>query len=293
MGDTLRTFYRLRRMKVDAVIDFEFFSKYTMVLSYLTGAPIRVGFKFPTIYRGNLLTHPTYYNHYRHTAEIFLALAEQLGANHALPVHPRLQALAEGRSTADELLRRHGLAESGRFAVINPTVGEVGADKRRWVPERFAELARRLLDEQGLQVVFIGTQADRTDVDRLIADAGLTSQVHNVAGETDIACLAGVMERATVLIGCDSGPAHLAICLDTPTVTLFGTETPVLFGPTRGNHRVIYNNLYCSPCLMVYNYKVSDCHNDQKCMKLITVDEVYQAVQEVLAAEAATGRTAS
>lgn len=284
MGDTLCVVHRLRRGKVDAIIDFEFFSKFTMIFGYLTRAPIRVGFRFPTIYRGHLLTHPTYYNHYRHTAEIFLALARQLGTADVPAVHPHLSATAQARLAAQELLHSLGIDEHQPIAVINATVGEIGADKRRWPRHRFAELAQRLVEDLGLQVVLIGTEPDAEYVDDLIAEANVNGPLRSLAGKTDFACLAGLIEQAAVLVGCDSGPAHLAICLDTPTVTLFSTETPVLFGPTRGNHRVIYKDLYCSPCLTVYNSKIAECHYARRCITSITVDEVYQAVREVLAA---------
>ena len=277
LGDTIRVLHGLRRAKVDAVIDFEFFSKFTMVFSYLTGVPARVGFKFPTIYRGHLLTHPTYYNHYRHTAGIFLALARELGADDTPAVHPRLSATAQGRAAARELLGSEGVDEHQPVVVISPTVGEVGADKRRWPRARFAELARRLVDDLGWEVALIGSKTDAEYVDDLIAEANADSVIHNFAGKTDFACLTGLIERAALLVGCDSGPVHLAACLDTPTVTMFSTETPVLFGPTRGHHEVIYKDLYCSPCLTVYNSKLAQCHNNRQCINAITVDEVYEA----------------
>ena len=78
---TLEVLITLRRKKVDAVLDLELFSRFSILLSYLLGAPIRVGFdKFHMegLYRGSLLTHRVIYNHLKHISSNFLSLAYAL-----------------------------------------------------------------------------------------------------------------------------------------------------------------------------------------------------------------------
>src|SRR2546422_2592791 len=81
LGGASRTLLRLRRLQLDAVIDLEFFSRGSAALTYLTGAPRRVGFH-PFFnagpYRGDLMTHRLLYNPHLHTAQMFQVMVEAL-----------------------------------------------------------------------------------------------------------------------------------------------------------------------------------------------------------------------
>lgn len=78
---TLKVISALRKEKIDAVLDFELFSRVSSILCCLSGAPIRVGFnKFHMegLYRGSLHTHRVLYNHLKHISLNFLSLAYAL-----------------------------------------------------------------------------------------------------------------------------------------------------------------------------------------------------------------------
>jgi ADP-heptose:LPS heptosyltransferase len=81
----------------------------------------------------------------------------------------------------------------------------------------------------------------------------------------------------------DSGPAHFAAASGLPTIVLFGPETPDLYRPL-GNSTAIYAGLACSPCVSASNHRKSACDNNV-CMSAISVDEVFRAVDAVLAAQ--------
>lgn len=72
----------------------------------------------------------------------------------------------------------------------------------------------------------------------------------------------------------DSGPLHLGCAMDVPTVSFFGPETPRLYGPLQGPHRVFFKELPCSPCLNIRNAKLSACE-DNKRLKAISPEEVF------------------
>ena len=99
MSDTLRIIWKIRQLKVDIVIDLEFFSRYTALISYLTGAPRRVGFhRFHSegLYRGDMMTHSVAYNYYHHVGQSFMSLLLAL-------------AYPPGRIALQEVLPRENL----------------------------------------------------------------------------------------------------------------------------------------------------------------------------------------
>jgi ADP-heptose:LPS heptosyltransferase len=69
----------------------------------------------------------------------------------------------------------------------------------------------------------------------------------------------------------------------TPTVAIFGPETPTLFGPRGPQHRIVYKNLACSPCLNVFNGRSVKCRfATTHCVADISVSEVLTVVREQL-----------
>jgi ADP-heptose:LPS heptosyltransferase len=111
-------------------------------------------------------------------------------------------------------------------------------DAKRWPAACFVETGRRLRNEAGGSVVLLGNEDDRAAGDRIAAAIG--DPVRNLAGATTLGALAAVVVRLAVLVGNDSGPAHLASALGTPSAVLFGPTEPAEWGPpATGPHRVV------------------------------------------------------
>ncbi len=107
-------------------------------------------------------------------------------------------------------------------------------------------------------------------------------RVISVAGQTTLRELLTLYTLATVLVTNDSGPGHFASLTPVHAIVLFGPETPRLFGPLAPATTVIWKELACSPCVSVFNHRLSPCRNNV-CMQSITVDEVFDAVRDALA----------
>ena len=103
----------------------------------------------------------------------------------------------------------------------------------------------------------------------------------NFAGKTTFKELITLYSISDLLITNDSGPVHFASTTDIPILTLFGPETPKIFGPMSPNAKVISMELACSPCISVFNQKKSSC-NDNQCMKQISVQMVLSEAQKIL-----------
>jgi ADP-heptose:LPS heptosyltransferase len=129
-------------------------------------------------------------------------------------------------------------------------------------------------------------------VEKVSADVNSPRCV-NIAGDVAFEELPALYALAEMLVTNDSGPAHFASTVGLRTYTLFGPESPQLYGPL-GNNVAIYAGLACSPCVHVGNHRDTPC-TDNQCLKQISPDEVYQLVRQDLAASqqvrAATART--
>ena len=101
----------------------------------------------------------------------------------------------------------------------------------------------------------------------------------NFAGKTTFTELLALYYISDVLVTNDSGPVHFSTLTDIKTFAFFGPETPRLYGPLGDNCFVFYSNYACSPCISAFNHRKSAC-NDNKCLKVISVQEVYKKVQK-------------
>ena len=82
----------------------------------------------------------------------------------------------------------------------------------------------------------------------------------------------------------DSGPLHVAVAYTTPTISFFGPETPIIYGPKfhADLHKVFFLNLYCSPCISVFRDKNFICENKNNCMFQIQPENVIEIVEKFL-----------
>lgn len=109
---------------------------------------------------------------------------------------------------------------------------------KRWPPERFASAGAALRQEMGGTIVVIGSDEDHPLANRIAESAG--QPCLNLAGRTSLGTLGGVISRFALLITNDSGPAHIAYALGTPSVTIFNDTDPAEWGPPPGGpHEVV------------------------------------------------------
>ena len=109
-----------------------------------------------------------------------------------------------------------------------------GADSKRWPLPRFLELAVAL-NRRGVRPVLVMGPVERERIGP--APRRAAEGVAEVLEIEDLLALAGVCAAARVVIGNDSGPAHLAAALGTPVLALFGPTDERTWGP-RGDGRV-------------------------------------------------------
>jgi ADP-heptose:LPS heptosyltransferase len=290
----LRAVLRARKIGISAVIDMEFLTRFSAMLTFLTGAKSRVGFHAffgAGPYRGDLMTHRLLYNPHLHTSQMFEAMVEALTRDPAmLPTFdfkpPAAQSFAKFNpapgeaAEVDALLQRENPAVgSAPLILLNPNAGDL-LPLRRWPPVRYVELARRLLDRYpDLFIAFTGAPAEATANNRLAAEVS-SKRVIPLAGKTTLRQVLVLYTRSKILVTNDSGPAHFASMTPIHVVTLFGPETPELFGARSPNAEFLYAGIACSPCVNAYNNRQSVCRNNI-CIQAITVDNVFEKVARI------------
>ena len=181
---------------------------------------------------------------------------------------------AAARQGASGLLREAGIGEDRPFAVLCPGAGWPG---KQWPPDRFAELGGRLQRERGLAVVLLGSAGEQA----LCAEVAGRMQPPGIslAGRTTLDQLAAVISRATLFVGNDSGPMHLAACFETPAVVFFGPTVASKWAPRYPASRCIQHE-DCQGCIS-WHLRAA-CLHGNRCMKAISAEEAWQAVLAVL-----------
>jgi ADP-heptose:LPS heptosyltransferase len=130
-----------------------------------------------------------------------------------------------------------------------------------------------------LFIAFTGAPAEAAANNQLAADVG-SDRVIPLAGKTTLRQVLVLYTRSEILVTNDSGPAHFASMTPIHVVTLFGPETPELFGARSANAEFLYAGIACSPCVNAYNNRQSVCRNNV-CMQAITVDQVFEKVTRI------------
>jgi ADP-heptose:LPS heptosyltransferase len=295
--DTLGFLLWTRRNKIDTVVDLELFSRFTALLTGLSGASNRVGyyrFHNEGLYRGELLTHRVAYNPHIHISKNFVALINALIA--ATPEVPYSKTvIADDEITLPRLVAGGHEAQAiearvagvfppfeparHRLVLLNPNASDL-LPQRRWPVEHFAQLGRRIVERWEDAVILITGAPDEAagaeDLRQRIGHA----RALNFAGRSAFSDLPLLYSISTLMVSNDSGPAHFAAVTDMPTIVLFGPETPALYAPL-GRTRAISAGLACSPCVSAANHRKTACA-DPVCMAAIPPERVLAAVAEIL-----------
>ena len=149
------------------------------------------------------------------------------------------------------------------------------APSRRWPEDRFADVANRLVDRFGAQIILTGGP-DEIEIAEMVA-VQIEAPVTNLAGQTSLGGLAALLSGLNLFVTNDTGPSHIANAIGTPSVTIFGPADVRRWAPLdTERHRVVRHLVECNPCF----HRV--CPIDHRCMLGIAVDDVWSAVEDQL-----------
>lgn len=211
----------------------------------------------------------------QHLVTTYKMLLQPLGVPQS-PLAPSLYVTRQEQQSTRELLTQYGVNKHHRIVGINP--GAAYGSAKCWLPERFKEVTKRLLQDPNIVVVYFGDKEGAPLVNDICS--GISERVINLAGKTTIRELMSFIKACHVFLTNDSGPMHIAAALGVPLVALFGSTSDKTTGPYQGG-TVIHKHVPCSPC-----YR-RECPIDFRCMKEIDVDHVYEELRKILDPESA------
>lgn len=218
-----------------------------------------------------LLTHVAPYRGLKHKVAYHLDLAEYLGCD-TNELEWGIYLTSDEKQQVRNVLKGKKLAEP--FLCAHPGARLL---LKRWPPDKCAQLYDRIIQTYGMPIALVGSGEEIplvTDIANRMKHRPIT-----LAGDLTIRTLAGVLSKAEAFICNDSGPMHIAACMDTPTVAIFGPSKSVETAPYGKIHRVVEKAVPCR-----YQCPESSCRNAHYhiCMESIQVEDVFQAVEEIL-----------
>jgi len=277
-------FANLQRERFDVVFDLSLGCSYTVIF-FLMGIKERVGFNYRE--RGRFLTKRltlTGFNE-KHAIEYYAELAEMAGVKISKKkIHITISQ--NDTAWARGFLLEHKVFPQDTVIGLVPGCGASwgkDAGYRRWQGKNFALVGDMLASKYKAKLLIFG---DRNELDLCSPIASAMRHTPVMAcGKTSLGQFLALAKRCDLVITNDGGPLHIAVGLDTKTVSIFGPVDENIYGPypKSENHIVISNKkLSCRPCYKNFRYSLCD---EKKCLESITPEDVFRGAETILKAD--------
>ena len=264
--DYLKFLAQLRKRRFDLVIEARADIRDILFLVF----PARSKAKLSYAVGGGrcFLSHVAPYEIRKHKVEYHLDLARYLGCRSDSVKWGIYLSETEKRDVA-RLLRESGV--STPFVCAHPG-GRLPL--KGWPTHKSVNLYDRMIDRFGLPLVLLSAESEIGLADEI--SGRMKNRPVLLAGKTSVRQLSGIIEKSSLLVCNDSAPMHIAAALGTPTVAIFGPSKSVETRPYGEGHLVVEKDFPCR-----WNCDESRCRNrdHHACMKSISVDDVFQAVE--------------
>lgn len=257
----------IRREELDVLLDFGPWPRVDALIASLSGAKCTVGFRTARQFR-----HYCYDIAVGHSAEVheLINYREVIEALGVTPSHQPPHLLIEG----DPVI------ETASYLVFHLWPGGYLSNLREWPVASWQELTR-LASAAGFTVVLTGLESDRPRNQVLLERVPSSVRVQNVAGRFDLTETARLIKHAAAVVSVNTGIMHLAAAIGTPTVGLSGPTSVARWGAIGCNVRnVAPTGAGCGYLDLGFEYR----GQRSDCMEQISVGEVWEGLEQVLAA---------
>jgi lipopolysaccharide heptosyltransferase II len=251
------------------------------LITFLARIPLRVGSGF-RVY--SFLFNKRVYHHRKHSQQheldLNLEVAQAIGINLKNVVF-KFHIPQEAKEKISHHLHAN-VIDKQPFVVIHPGSGSSARD---WPPEKFGQLAFKLMNELEAYVVITGTDKERYLVDQVQEAAGI--ELSRLDGCLKIKELAALLQAADLVIANSTGPLHLAVAVGTEVIGLFCPIEPCLpsrWGPYKPGTRTWQTDSVIMPAVSLCKKCIGDNCSDWDCMNSIPVSQVYDLAQKKLEA---------
>ncbi len=268
ISDLIRTILFLRKIKFDIIIDFEFYTYFSSIITGLLNSGLSIGFDNLKNNRNILFSKTILFNDKIHTRDNFLNLAAVENSGMMYPANSGFPELSSGYHHTDNRVE----------IIINPNASRL-AYERKLPDEFFIEIINHITGKVKCEIILTGSEDEQDYVNHIFESLKNKSRVSNLCGKTNVRELISLIKSASCLITNDSGPLHIASALNTPVIAFFGPESPQRYGPLSDKKLVFYNKLECSPCMSISNSKTVNCiYDSPKCMEQFDIREVIKKI---------------
>jgi lipopolysaccharide heptosyltransferase II len=261
---------RLRKARYDVAFNLHGGTTSTF-LTVLSGAKHRVGYsnyQYSFLYNHLLSSSSDFWGQeFTHSAEQQLALLGSVGIPVEDRPQSRLTVTAAASASVDAKFDR-----TAPFALIHPAAAFA---TKQWDAENFARIAEYLA-ARGIKRVAIATKKERLVLERLTAESRVPITTFDDLSLPEIVALTS---KAELFIGNDSGIAHIAAAVNTPSVVVFGSSNRNHWGPwTSAPAEMVFEKFNCQPCP---GY-VCEVYGEPRCILSVKPDSVIAAIERVL-----------
>lgn len=277
-------FFRLRRERIaTAFIPFDASPAFYWWGTLVAGIPRRIGHSVDVLgqdmgWTRDVLTDDVPLRLNAHESDLHFDLLERFHGPISRTYETHISPVGPG------VLPRFGLRERGYFA-IQVSAANAGVTPKRWGEDGFAKLIRRFTAD-GETVVLPGDRLEKPVIDEFLRRHSL--QALNIAGQTTVDEVSAVIKYARLLVCHDSGQMHIGNAHGTPLIALYGPTDDVFTAPKAPTSRMLRVPLPCAPCMKNFAKTeaeaLRDCPINIQCMRDLSVDGVYAACKEALAA---------
>ncbi|MEW6328441.1 MAG: glycosyltransferase family 9 protein [Thermodesulfobacteriota bacterium] len=301
--EQIRSIRGLRKEHFDLVFDLRAGDR-GAIMAYITGAPVRVSMFYRDVpfWRNMLFTHvvdpPAPPERILGAAEQSLRIVKEFGIDTENTV-PKLWVSENVKEQAWQLLDRQNVSKINRHGLEkglkkpSPLMGEgwgEGEKHQRWITlnpfsrwqykewgyDKWVQIMGWVWDTYGLSTVIVGSPEEKDKASELTKKC--RGRVFNLAGQTTLGELAGVLSLSFLHVGVDSAAPHIAAAVGAPTITIYGPSDWRDWAPPGDNHRVVIPDDACVPC----HQKGCNSTGWSKCLQNLGTDKVQRAIQEMM-----------
>jgi heptosyltransferase-2 len=184
----------------------------------------------------------------------------------------------EDEKFAERFINEYGIKENELVIGLHPGCAILKNHiKRRWEPEKFAELSKKLITNHSARILIFGGP-DEAELKEKVRSL-INSDKINIVNTESLTRSTAIMKRCNLFVTNDSSQMHIAASLGLKIVAIIGPTNQNYIHPWKTEHQIVTLNLDCSPCFF-YSPKPLICYRDDvkfKCIKELTVDMVYDA----------------
>ena len=281
----LKTAWQIRRNNYDVAFNLHGGTTATFLVR-ASGARHLVGYKnyqYSFLFNHLLASSADFWQREKtHSAEQQLALLGFVG----VPVSDRpkshLVVTESARNSIENKLAKSEIQNpKSRIALLHPVAA---FDTKQWATENFARVAEFLFD-RGLPVAAVATKSERGVLEKLCRISRVPIITFDDLTLPEITALAS---NAKIFVGNDSGIAHIAAAVQTPSVVIFGSSNINHWRPwTDAPNEIVFEKMPCQPCAGYFCKEFAE----PECIKRVRVENVTDAIEKVLSNEVLVGET--